>query len=160
MYGFDLSLDLVYDTMHILALCIFKKYVHLLVETFTNLGRENDLEEALRLVSRPACRPKGLGERWPMSLNSLGFFKAEEYTNFILWCLPFVFEKLQIEKKSVLGSLGVLLTEVGKLFFVNTREHGWNRESLTIGKNLLNSWRVRSEEGVGPNNSPLEHVAG
>ena len=93
-------------------------------------------------------------------MDGLEFFKAEEYINFILWCLPFIFKKLQIEKHSVLGSLGVLLTEVVKLFFVNTRHHGWSRENLTFGKKLLSSWQVRSEEGVGSNNSPLEHVAG
>ena len=120
LYGFDLPTDLIYDTMHILALCVFKKYVSLLVQTFIDLGREKNLEEALRVVSQPACRPKGLGQRWPTSLDSLGFFKAKEYTNFILWCLPFILEKLQIEKHFVLGSLGVFLTEVGRLFFVNT----------------------------------------
>ena len=109
-----------------MILCIFWRFVfsksmcpfkckHLL----TWAGKK-DLEEALRVVSQPACRPKGLGQRWPTSLDGLGFFKAEEYTNFILWCLLFILEKLQIEKHSVLGSLGVLLTEVGRLFFVNT----------------------------------------
>ena len=61
LYGFELSTYLVYDTIHILAFCVFKKYVHLLVQTFTNLGREKVLEEALRLVSQPAYRPNGLG---------------------------------------------------------------------------------------------------
>ena len=120
MYDFDLSTDLIYDIMHILALCIFKKYVFILVQTFIDLDREKNLEETLWVVLQPACRPKGLGQRWPTSLDGLGFFKAEEYTNFILWCLLLILEKLQIEKHSVLGSLGVLLTEVGRLFFVNT----------------------------------------
>ena len=83
------------------------------MQIFIDLDREKDLEEAQRVVSQPACRPKGLEQRWPTSLNGLGFFKAEEYTNFVLWCLPFILEKLQIEKYSVLGSLGVLLTEIG-----------------------------------------------
>jgi hypothetical protein len=68
-------------------------------------------------------------------------------------------EKLQIEKHFVLESLGVFLTEVGRLFFVNTRKHGWSRKNLAFGKKLLKSWRVRSEEGVGPNNSLFEQVA-
>ena len=73
MYDFDLSTDLVYDTMHILALCVFKKYMFLLVQTFIDLGREKDLEKILRVMSEPTCRPKGLGQRWPTSLDSLGF---------------------------------------------------------------------------------------
>ena len=54
----------------------------------------------------------------------------------------------------------MLLTEIGGLFFVNTRQHGWSKENFALGKKLLSSWQVRSEEGVGANNSPLEHVAG
>lgn len=48
--------------------------------------------------------------------DHIGFFKAEEYTNFVLWCLPFVLDKLGIEKYSVLGSLDILLTEIGRFF--------------------------------------------
>ena len=155
LYDFNLSTDLIYDTMHILAICVSKSMCPFLVQTFTDLGREKDLEEALRIVSQPAYRPKWLGQRWPTSLNALRFFKAKEYTNFILWCLPFILEKLQIEKHSVLESLEVLFTEVGRFFFVNTRNHGLSGDNLTLGKKLLNSWRVRSEEGVGPNN--VEH---
>lgn len=84
--------------MHILTLCIFKKYVSLLVQIFIDLGMKNDLEETLRVVSQSVCRLKGLEQRWPTSLNALGFFKAEEYTNLILWCLPFIVERLQIKK--------------------------------------------------------------
>ena len=32
LYGFDVLYGLVYDIMHILSLCVFKKYVHLLVK--------------------------------------------------------------------------------------------------------------------------------
>ena len=76
------------------------------------MDKKKNLEEILQIVSQQAYRPKGLGQRWPTSLDVLGFFKADEYTNFILWCLPFILEKLQIEKYSVLGSLGVFPTEV------------------------------------------------
>ena len=60
LYEFDLSTNLLYDTMHILGLCVFKKYVNILVQTFIDLGREKELEEALRLMSQPAYRPKRL----------------------------------------------------------------------------------------------------
>jgi hypothetical protein len=32
LYGFDIFRDSTYDVMHILALCVFKKYVHMLVK--------------------------------------------------------------------------------------------------------------------------------
>jgi hypothetical protein len=32
LYGFDISRDFTYDVMHTLALCVFKKYVHMLVK--------------------------------------------------------------------------------------------------------------------------------
>lgn len=124
LYDLDVCTDMVYDTMHILALCVFKKYIHLLVQTFTNLGREKDLEEALRLVSQPAYRPKMLRQWWLTSLNALGFFKSKEYANFILWCLPFISKKLQIEKHFVLRRLGCCSQKQEDYFFVNTREHG------------------------------------
>ena len=31
---------------------------------------------------------------------------------------------------------------------------------MGVAKNLLAAWRVRVEESLGPNSSPLEHVAG
>ena len=84
--------------MYILALCVFKKYVHLLVQIFTDLGMEKELEETLRFMSQSAYMPKWLGQRWPISFNALVFFKVVKYTNFILWYLSFISKKLQIEK--------------------------------------------------------------
>ena len=97
LYGFNLSTDLVYDIMHVLALCIFKKYVHLFVKNMTEMERESELEETLHIISQPTCKSKCLGHRWLISITTLGFFKAEEYTNFVLWCLSFVLDKLGIE---------------------------------------------------------------
>lgn len=112
-----ICLHIWFNTMHILVFCVFKKYIHLLVQNFTDLGNEKDFEEALRLVSQSAYRPKGLGQRWPISLNASGFFKTEEYTNFNLWYLSFISKKLQIERHFVLGSLGVLLTKLEFFFY-------------------------------------------
>ncbi len=38
LHGFDISLDLVHDVMHILSLTILKKYVALLVSTMEKVG--------------------------------------------------------------------------------------------------------------------------
>jgi hypothetical protein len=61
LYEFDLSLDLVYDVMHILPLCLFKKYVCRLKEECHS--RSSILEKALMEVS--VHRPSDLGARWP-----------------------------------------------------------------------------------------------
>jgi len=39
LYGFDISRDLTYDVMHTLALCVFKKYVHMLVKYAIGNGK-------------------------------------------------------------------------------------------------------------------------
>ena len=62
-------------------------------------------------------------------------------------------------KYLVLGSLGILLTEIGRLFFVHTRRHRSTKDHMTIGRMLLCVWKVRSEYNLDPNNSPLEHIA-
>jgi hypothetical protein len=62
LYDFDFFTNLVYDTIYILALCILKKYVHLLMQFLTDLDKDNELEGALQIVSQPACTPKWLGQ--------------------------------------------------------------------------------------------------
>ncbi len=50
MYGFDISCDLTYDVMHTLALCVFKKYVHMLVKYAIGNGKIKDLDGVLQIV--------------------------------------------------------------------------------------------------------------
>ena len=45
------------------TLYIFKKYIYILVQTFTNLSKDKNLEETLRPVSQPAYMLKGLEQR-------------------------------------------------------------------------------------------------
>lgn len=59
LYEFDLSCDLVYGCMHILPLCIFKKYVKILKDA--GHGREVDLKNAL--VEVTSKRPSNVGSR-------------------------------------------------------------------------------------------------
>jgi hypothetical protein len=52
LYGFDISHDLAYDVMHTLALCVFKKYVHMLVKYVEGNGKIKDLDGASQIVKK------------------------------------------------------------------------------------------------------------
>lgn len=156
--GFCLSKDLVYDTMHILALCLFKKYCELLVGSIPR-GDHKKFEDALDEVT--ARKPIGFDGRWPKApFERLGYFKAEEFTRFILYCVPHILHEMDISVHSDLGTLGLLLVEIARLFYIRSRQEGWTTTTLSLGRSLLASWRVRSEDAWGPNGAILEHVAG
>jgi hypothetical protein len=158
LYGFDISHDLTYDVMHILAFCIFKKYVHMLVKYAVRNGKIKDLDGALQTVKKLSLAT--LGAKWPRSTESLGFYKAEEYQIFIMWCLPHVLDHLDLGLDSILGGTGAVFTEVGRLFYTHSRSYGWTFQSMQNSQELLVAWRVHLKESVGPNSSPLEHVVG
>ncbi len=142
MYGFDISCYLTYDVMHILALCDFKKYVYMLVKYVEGNGKIKDLDGALQTVKK--LSPTTLGARWPRSIESLGFYKAEEYQIFVMWCLPHVLDHLNLGLNSFLGGIGAMFIEVGRLFYTHSRskQNAWE---------LLAAWHVRLEESVRSN---------
>ncbi len=78
LYGFDISHDFTYDVMHTLALCVFKKYVHMLVKYVEGNGKIKDLNGVLQSEEVEVCHTwsKMAG---PSSGESLGFYKVEEY---------------------------------------------------------------------------------
>lgn len=158
LYGFDMSLDLVHDVMHTVSLNILKKYVTLLVESMSTVGQMEELERALAIATQH--RPQGLGGRWPRKLKCLGFYKAEEYQVFVMWCLPYILDHLDLRKDSVLGGVGMILIEICRLYYTHTRKHGWTKVAMDTARNLFTAWQVRIEESIGPNSSPLEHIAG
>jgi len=128
--------------MHILALCDFKKYVYMLVKYVEGNGKIKDLDGALQTVKK--LSPTTLGARWPRSIESLGFYKAEEYQIFVMWCLPHVLDHLNLGLNSFLGGIGAMLIEVGRLFYTHSRskQNAWE---------LLAAWHVRLEESVRSN---------
>jgi hypothetical protein len=158
LYRFDILKDLVFDTMHILALCVFKKFVEILVlKVFES--NKYILEEALERIT--ILRPGDLGSRWPHNPNSrLGYWKAEEYTLFIRWCLPHVLDSVGFNDSHLIGVIGMILLEVGRLFYSHSHTYGWTHDSIFIARELLPTWRIKMEEVLGPYSSPLEHVAG
>ena len=94
MYGFDLVRDLVYNVMHVLSLCIFKMYVILLIKYVEEIGKTRDIDLAMATVKK--LRLVGFGARWPRNLASISYYKAEEYQNFVMWCLPHILDHLNI----------------------------------------------------------------
>lgn len=71
--------------MHILALCVFKKIVVIFV---LKVFESNNyiFKEALERIT--ILRPEDLESTWPHNPNfRLGYWKVEEYTIFIRWCL-------------------------------------------------------------------------
>ncbi len=158
MYGFDISRDFTCDVMHTLTLCVFKKYVYMLVKYAEGNGKIKDLDGALQAVKK--LSPATLGARWPRSTKSLGFYKVKKYQIFVMWCLPHVLDHLDLGLVAFLGGIGAMLTEVGRLFYTHSRNYGWTFQSKQNSWELLAAWHVCLEESVGSNWSPLEHVAG
>jgi hypothetical protein len=118
LYGFDISRDLTYDVMHTLALCDFKKYVYMLVKYAEGNGKIKDLDGVLQIVKK--LSPATLGTRWARNTKSLGFYKAEEYQIFVMWCLPHVLDHLDLGLDSFLGVIGAMFTEVGRIFYTHS----------------------------------------
>lgn len=84
LYGFDLSLDLVYDVMHIMGLNIFKSYIkNLIIWIDNDADRKIKVLEMCRAVEK--ARPRELrGGRWPNELfEHSNSFMAEENQKFI-----------------------------------------------------------------------------
>ena len=155
LYGFDLADDLVYNTMHILPLNLFKGFVEHLVQK--GLARELDI--AIQEITK--YRPKLLGARWPSDVeNRLSYWKAEEYQLFMMWCLPYCIDKLCISKTDKLYKITTMLFEIARLFFFYTWTYGWSEESIIAARTLLSTWRIEWEKYVGPSGSILHHVAG
>ncbi|KAL3690250.1 hypothetical protein R1sor_016559 [Riccia sorocarpa] len=90
LYGFNPSLDLTYDAMHVLALSMFKKYTELLKKDSeqTSAGRDALIAGLAEATKK---KPRSFRGRWPKDpFNRLGYFKAEEYSNFVLYCVSHI----------------------------------------------------------------------
>ncbi|KAL3694215.1 hypothetical protein R1sor_007866 [Riccia sorocarpa] len=161
LYGFNPSEDLTYDAMHVLALSMFKKYTEFLKKDAerTSAGRDALLSALAEVTKKKARCLQG---RWPKDpFNRLGFFKAEEYTNFILYCVPYILYEMGYEPGSILYDLGRLVFEIARYFYIASRSQtGWTEDMVNKCYMLFTSWRIRHEEGVGASGSILDHVAG
>jgi hypothetical protein len=120
-------------------------------------GKIKDLDGALQTMK---LSPTTLGASWLKNIKSLGLYQAEEYQIFVMWCLPHVVDHLDLGLNSILGGIGVVLTEVGRPFYTHSQSYGWTFQNMQNVQELLTTWCVCLEESVGPNSSPLEHVAG
>ena len=151
LYVFNVLHDLVYDIMHILSLCVFKKYVYLLVKYAEERGLSKDVDKAMTTMRK--IRPLDVGARWPKNIYYFGYYKAEVFTTYIL-------NHLNLDMNSTLGALRMVLNEIGCLFYSHSRKYGLTVKAMAHASAFLYAWRIRLEESAGPNSSPLEHVAG
>ena len=161
LYNFDISLDLVFDVMHIISLNLFKTYISKLFSEMKEVGvNMEEVQQTCLAVSR--VQPYELIQgRWPNNPIDLHTtYMAEENQLFVQWVLPHVlnvvhgwisFERQQVD---------LLLVDISHFFFNHTRVHGWLARDIEVVKGMFHSWRVLSEELDGPNRAPLEHVAG
>lgn len=163
LYGFDISRDLVCDVMHILPLNIFKTYVETFITTMGSTGpsAKDEIEKALKDVTN-ARRKVGLGDRWPKEPTTrLGYFRAEEYQNFIMWVLPYMLDYFNMQDtQPILYETGLLLIDIAHLFYSFSRTNGWTLDTIHIARTLLQAWKIRKDDYYGPNASILEHMAG
>ncbi|KAL3689927.1 hypothetical protein R1sor_016236 [Riccia sorocarpa] len=158
---FDLVRDTTYDILHLLALCLFKKFIqYLKAVTEEDEEQKKAIIRAMGEVSRK--RSPSLKGRWPKDFfTRLGYFKAEECSRFIMYCLPQILYEAKYDSETTIGQLGSLLIEIARMFYIAPRTAGgWTEEMIGQSKMLLASWRIRSEEKLGANGSILEHVAG
>ncbi|KAL3700459.1 hypothetical protein R1sor_018481 [Riccia sorocarpa] len=159
--GLDLSRDLTFDVMHVLALCLFKKYIELLrKDTMDSPQRKSALSRAMADVT--TAKPSSITGRWPRDIfTRIGYFKAEECSKFMLYCVPHILHEVRYHPDDALHQLGALLVQIARMFYLLHRSHqGWTMGMLESCRSMLASWRIRSEELLGPNSSILEHVAG
>ena len=163
LYRFDLSVDLVYDVMHIMGLNIFKTYIKNL---FTWIG--DDINKQTRVskmcTAVEESRPRELrGGRWPNDpFEYRNSFMAEENQKFTQWVLPTVLYALNKDEPmdSKLLDMGLCLIDISHYIFNETRIKGWTATDLQNVRLLLQTWQILSEDMYGPNGRPLEHVAG
>lgn len=158
LYGFNLSLDLVYDAMHVLSLNVFSKHIASLMRALTN-EKKKVIDSCVKIVLKIAPPSIRYG-RWPHAPSKYSeSLKAEENRKVIQWCLPYILSMIEDIPKYVYD-LGILLIDIAHSFYNYSRDIGWSTESMSCVRTLLLSWRVRTEELLGTNSYPLEHVAG
>jgi hypothetical protein len=61
--GLILSQDLTYDVVHILALCICKKYVHMFVKNVEGNGKMKNLQVTMKSIKSWDLKDLGLGSQ-------------------------------------------------------------------------------------------------
>jgi hypothetical protein len=173
LYGFNISLDLVHDPMHSLALAVLKSFNDRLLFSCDSLGVKR-MMRVLKHVkdSRANSRPIGLGARWPWqpfyvkNVSGIGSkwkfsnYKAEEHLRFTVYCAAPIVEELGYNLATPLGAKGAILIHLSGLFYSVSRKHGWTNEMLENARLHSSAWQVRTEEESGANGRIVEHVVG
>lgn len=128
-------------------LTCLKKYVEHFIDVLgTSRTEKGEIDKTLRDVTK--ARPKGVGSRWPRDPTTrIGYFKAEEYQNFVMWILPYMLDCLSVKSQNLkLYDLGVVLVEIGSLYYSHLRTYGWTAEVVNIVRHLWSAWRIRNKD--------------
>jgi hypothetical protein len=133
VYGFNLLLDLVYDVMHILPLCLFKKFVAKLKENCQK--RKAKLSKALKKVAKR--RPIDLGAHWLVHILECMVFRKLKSISFSSLCLHYVLKYLEFIKDEEICALSLLLIEICQLFFIRSRTFEWTHQSMIVARQCL-----------------------
>jgi hypothetical protein len=158
LHGFDILHDLVFDVMYVMCFRVFKNYMLELFRNIISTGCTTDVEMICDAVAK--SRPHELRSgRWPYrAVEMHSCYKAEENKLFMQWILPHILKKCHGTISSRLHKLELLLIDIEHHFFNYSRVKGWTIEEMHIVQRLFQHWRVISEELLGPNGRPLEHV--
>ncbi|MCO5591018.1 hypothetical protein L7F22_044994 [Adiantum nelumboides] len=115
LYGFDVSLDCVYDVMHTLSLNVFKKYIAHLLQ-MADASQKKEIDAAVRALTKVVPSSIRYG-RWPHAPSAYSdSFKAEENQKFIQWCLPYIIKTVNGISPEM-QDLGYLLIDIAHSFY-------------------------------------------
>ena len=59
-----------------------------------------------------------------------------------MWCLPHILDHLNLGPGSVLGASGMLLTEIGHLFYIHSERYGWTSQGMQNVRQFLADWHI------------------
>jgi hypothetical protein len=68
-----------------------------------------------------------------------------------MWCLPHVLDPPNLGLNYVLSGIGMILTKIGKLFYIYSWKYGWTIQNMTFARIFLLAWQVHLQENVGQN---------
>jgi len=147
LYDFDISLDLVFDVMHITSLNLFKNYISKLFFEMKEVGvNMKEVKHTCLAVSR--VRPYELRQgRWrnnPIDLHTT--YMAKENQLFVQWVLPHVLNVVHGWISFQRQQLGLLLVDISHYFFNHTRIHGWSAHDIEVVRGMFRSWSTSRKQ--------------
>lgn len=169
LHGFNISLDLVHDPMHSLALGVFKTFNERLLSSCNNV----EVKKLMKVLNHVTeNRPIGLGAGWPRqplyvknvsgrgSKWKFSNYKAEEHFLFTMYCAAPILEELGHTLATPMGAEGAIIIHLSRLFFSVSRKHGWTREMLEMQGCIFQFGEYLLKRSMDQMDKIIEHVIG